>query len=37
MRIGELAAATGASPRALRHYEQARRLVSSSGRTEVRV
>jgi DNA-binding transcriptional MerR regulator len=32
VRIGELAAATGASPRALRHYEQAG-LISSS-RTE---
>ncbi|MEU3840923.1 MerR family transcriptional regulator [Streptomyces sp. NPDC028635] len=28
MRIGELAAATGASPRALRHYEQAGLLTS---------
>ncbi|WBO65821.1 MerR family transcriptional regulator [Streptomyces camelliae] len=28
MRIGELAAATGASPRALRHYEQAGLIAS---------
>lgn len=28
MRIGELAAATGASPRALRHYEQAGLITS---------
>ncbi|WP_372345491.1 MerR family transcriptional regulator [Streptomyces sp. KL116D] len=37
MRIGELAAATGATPRALRHYEQAGLLTPSRAGTRYRV
>lgn len=37
MRIGELAAATGASPRALRHYEQAGLITSERAANGYRV
>ncbi|MFI2204469.1 MerR family transcriptional regulator [Streptomyces sp. NPDC020192] len=37
MRIGELAAATGASPRALRHYEQAGLIASARAANGYRV